>query len=383
MKILQVHNIVSHHQLPFAKELISLVGEENFLFAALERPDSERLQNGWKRNYDEDWIIHPNECPDQYRKYEDFWENADIVFCGEKLFTRMQNRINQNKICFYMSERWWKPPIGKARLIHPLFLKSSLNFRKLSKSPYFNYLAIGPFAFQDILTVISHDSNIWSWGYFTELPKHQYQKQVEDTDVLNSISLLWVGRMLNWKRVDLLIKALSRLQRDGESFEITLLGDGPERKSLEKLATKLLKPSTFEFKDFVPFSEIPKLMSENDLYILPSNAYEGWGAVVNEAMSVGCTVIASDKAGASSSLINHGINGLLFKSDSENDLYKCLKLIFNNRELLNKFSTSAQQTMQNLWNPEVAAKRLVELSECILNNKKPPYFINGPLTKLQ
>ena len=61
MKILQVTNMVSHHQLPLAKELCKLVGEDNFIFAAMGRPDQDRLKTGWKSKYVESWIIHPNE----------------------------------------------------------------------------------------------------------------------------------------------------------------------------------------------------------------------------------------------------------------------------------------------------------------------------------
>src|SRR5690606_17525778 len=116
MKILQVTNIVSHHQLPLARELCKLVGEENFLFAATEDFDQDRLKNGWQGEYLEKWIIHPNNSIEEKEKFDKFWDEADVVLCGERLISNMQARVDSKKLCFYMSERWWKPPVGILRL---------------------------------------------------------------------------------------------------------------------------------------------------------------------------------------------------------------------------------------------------------------------------
>lgn len=380
MRILQVNNIVSHHQLPFATELMQLVGKENFLYAALGRPDSERVRNGWITEYTEEWIIHPNESTYEFKKYEDFWMNADIVICAERLIERMQDRLDRGKICFYMSERWWKPPIGIARLIHPNFFKMSLAFKKLSKSECFHYLPIGPFAAKDMRLLIGTKSSKWSWGYLTELPESENLKNSKRFS--DPVSILWVGRMLKLKRVDLLIKALAGLQRGGKEFKLTLVGDGPERKNLEKLASKLLDNTFYEFKDFIPSTEVLALMSNFDVYVLPSNAYEGWGAVVNEAMSVGCAVIASDKTGAGATLIDSGTNGLLFKSGCYNSLYNALNEIFTNQELIDKFSKAGRHTIETEWNPKSAAEKIFELSNALLNNEKFIAPNSGLLSKI-
>ncbi|WP_296176390.1 glycosyltransferase family 4 protein [Psychrobacter sp. UBA2769] len=376
MKILQVNNIVSHHQLPFSKELVSLVGEENFLFAALGRPDSERLNNGWKKDYNEEWIIHPNDSIESHIRFDKFWHEADVVICGERLISKMQERVDDNKICFYMSERWWKPPVGMFRLFHPLYLKMFLEFKQLSKSKYFHYLPIGPFAARDMALMTSMPSRVWAWGYFTAFPIIiPSMSESRGSDVTR---ILWVGRMIKCKRVDLLIKALAKIKNEGKKFELTLVGNGSEREYLEKLAKKLLGASFYEFKEFIPSDEVPFLMAQYDIYVLPSSAYEGWGAVVNEAMSAGCAVIASDKTGAGASLIEHGVNGLLFKSGSEDSLYDCLSQLVNNKKLINDFSVKSRLIIRENWTPAIAAERFVQLSLSLINNEPSANF-KGPL----
>ena len=375
MKILLVTNIVSHHQLPVAIELSKIVGEDNFLFAATSRPDKERLENGWSSEYGQSWIVHPNESENDSIIYEKFWQDADVVICGERLINRMQERVDNNKICFYMSERWWKPPVGMLRLFHPLYLKMFLEFKQLSKSKYFHYLPTGPFAAKDMALIAPMKGRVWQWGYFTEMPSVR-RDLAETTD--NVVSILWVGRMLKWKRVDLLIKALAKLKNEGKKFKLTLVGNGSERKNLEKLAKKLLGTSFYEFKEFIPSDEVPFLMAQHDIYVLPSNAYEGWGAVVNEAMAVGCAVIASDKTGAGASLIEHGVNGLLFKSGSEDSLYDCLSQLVNNKKLINDFSVKSRLIIRENWTPAIAAERFVQLSLSLINNEPSANF-KGPL----
>ena len=122
-------------------------------------------------------------------------------------------------------------------------------------------------------------------------------------------------------------------------------------------------------------------MSKFDIYVLPSNAYEGWGAVVNEAMSVGCAVIASDKTGSGAAIIKSGTNGLLFKSEDETSLFECLNYLLTNKEAINELGQAGYYTMQTQWNPKVAAERLVQLSDNLLKNETFPSFESGPLSK--
>ena len=376
MKILLVTNIVSHHQLPVAIELSKIVGENNFLFAATSRPDKERLKNGWSNEYRQSWIVHPNESANDSIIYEKFWQDADVVICGERLINRMQDRVDKGKLCFYMSERWWKPPVGMLRLFHPLYLKMFLEFKQLSKSKYFHYLPIGPFAARDMALMTSMPSRVWAWGYFTAFPIIiPSMSESRGSDVTR---ILWVGRMIKCKRVDLLIKALAKIKNEGKKFKLTLVGSGSERKYLEKLAKKLLGASFYEFKEFIPSDEVPFLMAQYDIYVLPSSAYEGWGAVVNEAMSAGCAVIASDKTGAGASLIEHGVNGLLFKSGSEDSLYDCLSQLVNNKKLINDFSVKSRLIIRENWTPAIAAERFVQLSLSLINNEPSANF-KGPL----
>ena len=133
------------------------------------------------------------------------------------------------------------------------------------------------------------------------------------------LRVLWVGRMLNWKRVDTLVKAcVSDALKD--KVELHLYGHGPEEEKLKRLANR---GNNVFFHDFVPVAQVRDLMRAHDVYVLPSDGGEGWGAVVSEALEEGMKVLGTIEAGASATILppSH-----LFKSGDVNRLKQLLSV---------------------------------------------------------
>lgn len=139
-------------------------------------------------------------------------------------------------------------------------------------------------------------------------------KQLTDAPRLR---VLWVGRMLDWKRVDTLVKAcVSDALKD--KVELHLYGHGPEEEKLKRVATK---GANVFFHDFVPVAQVRDLMRAHDVYVLPSDGGEGWGAVVSEALEEGMKVLGTTGAGSSATILppSH-----LFKAGDVNRLIELL-----------------------------------------------------------
>ena len=372
MKILHVSNIVSPHQLPLARELRKIVGDGNYIYAAMQLPDKDRQRLGWDCTSSEPWIITPGSNLQDQEAFETYWKDFDVVICGERLFDKMTERVKNGKLCFYMSERWWKPPIGKLRLLHPSFFKMTRKFRKLSESPCFHYLPTGVHAARDIKFISELKDRIWNWGYFTQESYLQPERNKSD-----KLHVLWAGRMLKWKLVGDIIKAASVL---GDKINLTLIGEGPDRLSLEELANNKLIKGAYLFNNFMPVEKIPSIMAVNDVYVLPSSEYEGWGAVVNEAMSVGCVPVVSRGAGAAS-MIHDGVDGLLFDVGDWKRLSELLILLADNHEYRLELSRNAKQKIEKVWAPAVVAKRFVSVVESLINDVQPPDFSEGPMSR--
>jgi glycosyltransferase involved in cell wall biosynthesis len=106
---------------------------------------------------------------------------------------------------------------------------------------------------------------------------------------------IYLGRLINWKGIDLLLKAWASL-RPPFSGQLMIIGDGPLRATLEALRDRLGLTHSVEFAGFLPQEECVRRLADADVLILPS-LIESGGNVVLEAMAMGLPVIATDWGG--------------------------------------------------------------------------------------
>ena len=103
--------------------------------------------------------------------------------------------------------------------------------------------------------------------------------------------ILCVGRLVPYKGVDVLLRAMPRIHRE-TGARLVVAGDGPERLRLEALARQLDAP--VEFRGRVPCEDLPRLYGEARLSVLPSvNTQEAFGIALLESMATGTPVVAS------------------------------------------------------------------------------------------
>ncbi|MBT8339052.1 MAG: glycosyltransferase family 4 protein, partial [Desulfatitalea sp.] len=248
-------------------------------------------------------------------------------------------------------------------------------YRKRVNHPHLHALAIGHYASKHIRLF---NDRIWRWGYFVEM-NTQPPALVQD----RPLRLLWVGRMLSWKRVDLLLRAVARLRSFDRFGGCTIVGDGPEKNRLKRLVERLgLGPDQIKFLPPVPFDEVRRLMRHSDVYVLPSDRREGWGAVAGEAFSEGCVLVANEQAGAARELIDHGYTGYLFKNGNVTQLASILDRLAGNFQERMEVRMNAWQRGNELWHPQVAAKRLVALYRGLLGVETLPEYLSGPCARL-
>jgi glycosyltransferase involved in cell wall biosynthesis len=94
-----------------------------------------------------------------------------------------------------------------------------------------------------------------------------------------------------------------------------------------------------------------------DVLVLPSR-WDGWGMVVNEALTAGVPVIVSDRCGAAD-LIQHGVNGFVFRSEDVDGLRQCLRKFLDNVDKRPAMRSAAAITGRAV-SAEAAAPYLIE-----------------------
>ncbi len=107
--------------------------------------------------------------------------------------------------------------------------------------------------------------------------------------------ILFVGRLLALKQVDTLIRACAKVFQTTPGH-LVIAGDGPQRVSLERLATETRIGQRVAFCGFQPPEKLIELYTAADLFVLPSSD-ETWGVVVLEALACGLPVVVSDMVG--------------------------------------------------------------------------------------
>ena len=130
--------------------------------------------------------------------------------------------------------------------------------------------------------------------------------------------LLFVGRLVAGKGLDILLHALPEIRQRHPAVRLTVVGTGPERARCEALARQPGVAGAVAFAGAVAHRELPAYYRRAALLVLPSRA-EGFGLVAVEALGCGCPVAASDLPALREVLLDGQI-GALFRPDDPRDL---------------------------------------------------------------
>lgn len=140
--------------------------------------------------------------------------------------------------------------------------------------------------------------------------------------------VLTVGRFIKLKQFDLLIEMWSKMDL---KYILVIIGEGKE----ESKYWNLIKQYSMENIRIIPFQDFDSLVDYymlSDLFVLPSSN-DVWGLVINEAMANGLPILASNKCGASDSLVLNGENGYIFTYNDFDTLFEKINSILENEEL--------------------------------------------------
>lgn len=288
---------ISPHQLPLAKELLSRLGANNFRYICHVPMERERADLGWSDEVSGSWVLQPGEREDERREW---LERADVLFTYIRDMDLLVRRSKAGLCSYYCSERWFKPLAfglpGWLRLADPRYLRMVWRFVRLARrDPNFRVFPIGVHARRDFRRMGVPDAKMTTWGYFVA-PSSEQTRNAAAFCPHDPLRVLWVGRMLRLKNVDILIKSAALAK---SKVSLTLVGDGPEKARLQAMK----ESRGVRFLPPVKIDEVRALMRENDVYVFPSNGYDGWGAVVSEALEEGMLVLGSNEAGASATML--------------------------------------------------------------------------------
>ncbi len=148
-------------------------------------------------------------------------------------------------------------------------------------------------------------------------------------------SILSVGRLSAEKNVDLLIRMFARLHERNDSVRLVIIGDGPERKNLFSLASKLGVNTWITWCGNIPHHKL--LMGGyyylGDIFVTLSTM-ETQGLSTSEAMACGLPIIGARAVGTKEIV---GENGILVSPSQSVKIAEAINTLFNNKSDLKRF----------------------------------------------
>ncbi|HET6513623.1 MAG TPA: glycosyltransferase [Thermodesulfovibrionales bacterium] len=166
-----------------------------------------------------------------------------------------------------------------------------------------------------------------------------------------------VGRLVPQKGYDVLLKSFSMVVKEMDA-RLMILGEGPEKESLSRLANDLAIGEKVSFVGFLnnPFAFISKA----DVFVLSSH-YEGLPTVILEAMACGIPVVSTDCKYGPREILENGHYGLLVPTGDADALSREIVSLLKNRVLRERLSRLGKERIKD-FSPE----RIIQQYEDII-----------------
>ena len=182
-------------------------------------------------------------------------------------------------------------------------------------------------------------------------------------------TLLYLGRLKRYKRVDLLLQAVAVLVRRGTSCRLLVAGRGDDQPRLEALRESLGLRERVEFLGFVSEVEKRDLLRKSWIHLLTS-VKEGWGISNLEAAACGTPTIASDVPGLRDSVV-HGRTGFLVPHGDVEILSRRIEELLGDEEERTRLGIGARSFAEGFgW--DASARAMEEfLSDTLVDAPSP------------
>lgn len=176
--------------------------------------------------------------------------------------------------------------------------------------------------------------------------------------------ILHIGRLVKWKRVDLLIEAYAKIYSDFPNSELTIIGNGPEKKNLQSQVERLGLKGRVVFAGAIydPFT-LGQYMHESSIYVLAGMG----GLSINEAMCYSLPIICSVCDGTEKDLVQDGVNGYYFENGNVDSLASCISRLLDDPQKMKFFGEISFKKIKEEINLETVSSRFVGAFEKTLS----------------
>ncbi|SCG41266.1 phosphatidylinositol alpha-1,6-mannosyltransferase [Micromonospora echinaurantiaca] len=175
-----------------------------------------------------------------------------------------------------------------------------------------------------------------------------------------------VSRLVPRKGQDMLIRAMPEIRRRVPDAALLVVGGGPYRATLQKLARQTGVERDVVFTGSVPTAELPAHYAAGDVYAMPCRTrnrgldVEGLGIVYLEASATGLPVVAGDSGGAPDA-VREGETGYVVRGRDVAQLADRVARLLADRDLARQLGAAGRAWVEREWRWETQAQRMADL----------------------
>ena len=158
-------------------------------------------------------------------------------------------------------------------------------------------------------------------------------------EVARSLDLVFVGRLVSDKGVDVLLEALARPEA-AAARTLTVVGEGPERGALEQQVRRLGLEQRVRFAGLRTGEDLVRLLNQHRVLVVPSRYNEPFGIVALEGIACGCVVVGSRGGGLIDAI---GPCGVTFPNGDSAALARVLGELLNDSSRLEEHRRAAPE----------------------------------------
>jgi len=183
-----------------------------------------------------------------------------------------------------------------------------------------------------------------------------------DPHAVRDRELVFLGRLVNDKGVDMLLQALAKVSGRGSKPRLTLIGSGPEEPALRQQSERLGLSAQVDFVGALAGPELVALLNRHRILVVPSRWQEPFGLVALEGMACGCVPLVANCGGLPDAI---GQAGVTFRHRDVDDAARWIERLLAPNADLRRYRETAPTHLARHTAAAVAARYLQVLEEAV------------------
>lgn len=340
MNFILWQGVISIHQCAFVR---SLAKHHNVTLVVAKKISDERKKQGWSVPDMGNARIIENPTEEMVNNFVNRVDTHSI-FSGFDPFPLAKKAINMivsrgEKFSLLLEPYDWRGVKGRLRQLKYILLAAKYN------ASIHRLFVTGTKAYQNYIRCGFSKAKIYQWGYFTMHPYRTQEKALS-----NRFEIIFVGALIDRKNCRMLIE---EVKKNPHNVSLSVIGNGPLYDELNAITQE---DKNIKLLGNLLNDQVHEYIANADILVLPSK-FDGWGAVVNEALMVGTPVLASENCG-SSIMLDGDVRGECFTFS-------------NFHEVLNKWIKKGKT-------PVSARSKIIEWAEASISGQVvAEYFVDA------